>query len=302
MRKSDKEFNSNTAAEYSPLPDEFLQGGGRISGNKTVNKKHKRMIFMTAAVLVIAAAAMPFAKSEAVSEKTPPTQDISQPQQEDTLPPDEPQKLYPLGDGTVKYEIYNDSYYFTGEVIEGDGNKLIASGVLPETSFTETAGVEMPQYEPQQGYTFMGWVACYSTEETKNQTQLIGNTLTADTVELIVPVDGVRNVQIHAAWRRTEENSYPYTLTLNANGGEIDGGQSVSFDAAGPMMSGCCVYLCAYPVPTREGYVFTGWYSEQSGGNAVTRLYGTAFYEKNGDEPDWQTVKPITLYAGWEKA
>ena len=53
--------------------------------------------------------------------------------------------------------------------------------------------------------------------------------------------------------------------------------------------------------PKREGYEFAGWYTEPDGGSLETRLQGIEFYEKKGDEFDWNTMKQVTLYAGWVK-
>lgn len=55
--------------------------------------------------------------------------------------------------------------------------------------------------------------------------------------------------------------NWPNLLTLDANGGTIENENTMTYDAATPMGSGGYVYLCAYPIPVREGYTFTGDYT-----------------------------------------
>ena len=67
-----------------------------------------------------------------------------------------------------------------------------------------------------------------------------------------------------------------YEITFDANGGQCDT-TSMYTDTAGK--------LSALPTPTRGGYTFDGWFTEQSGGTAVT---AETVYDKN-----------TTLYAHW---
>lgn len=67
-----------------------------------------------------------------------------------------------------------------------------------------------------------------------------------------------------------------YEITFDANGGQC-GTTSMYTDTAGK--------LSALPTPTRGGYTFNGWFTEQSGGTAVT---AETVYDKN-----------TTLYAHW---
>ena len=49
------------------------------------------------------------------------------------------------------------------------------------------------------------------------------------------------------------------------------------------------------------GYRFTGWYREASDSGApVEVLSAMEFYEIVNGEPDWRSMKTITLLAGWE--
>lgn len=67
-----------------------------------------------------------------------------------------------------------------------------------------------------------------------------------------------------------------YEITFDANGGQCDT-TSMYTDTTGK--------LSALPTPTRGGYTFNGWFTEQSGGTAVT---AETVYDKN-----------TTLYAHW---
>lgn len=67
-----------------------------------------------------------------------------------------------------------------------------------------------------------------------------------------------------------------YEITFDANGGQCDT-TSMYTDTTGK--------LSALPTPTRGGYTFDGWFTEQSGGTAVT---AETVYDKN-----------TTLYAHW---
>ena len=62
-------------------------------------------------------------------------------------------------------------------------------------------------------------------------------------------------------------------LTLDANGGTINSSASETMNACGPFMSGSVIYPAAYGVPVRDGYRFTGWYSDAGcSGKPVTFL------------------------------
>ena len=116
------------------------------------------------------------------------------------------------------------------------------------------------------GYSFKEWNTNSRGAGTKyNVGQSV--TLTAD-------------LTLYAIWQ-----SNTYTVTLNAAGGT--GGSSsvtVTYDAAMPNIT----------LPTRDGYTFLGYFSEQNGG-------GTQYYDANGSSTNsWTTASGGTLYANWE--
>ena len=177
--------------------------------------------------------------------------------------------------GPLHYTIYNDTF-------GADGQPVILSQSNVDISALADVPLSLPQPEaPAYGaYQFLGWVARYDTSAGQRWTR-VKEPLTAAFAARIKPgEDGVRTLVLRAAWRRTEESRYPWTLRLD------DGATVTEYDAAVPMASGGSVYLCAYPEPVRAGYRFTGWYSDYD----LTR--------------PWDFNAPVTadmtLYAAWQ--
>ncbi len=116
------------------------------------------------------------------------------------------------------------------------------------------------------GYTFNGWF----TEET-NGTQVTSST----TVQIIA------DQTLYAHW-----TAKTYTVNLNIQGGTGGTTQvTATFDSAMPSAT----------APSRTGYTFKGYYSEQNGG-------GTQYYaEDMNSTHNWDIdTNPSTLYAEWE--
>ncbi len=97
------------------------------------------------------------------------------------------------------------------------------------------------------------------------------------------------NMYLNGVYDQTPPDQYCYVL-YNANGGETS-----------PRTQGYSTEWAAkpYPVPTYEGYTFTGWYTQRVGGTKVTALDashdGTTLYahwvDGNGNAPS-QTKGP----------
>ena len=191
--------------------------------------------------------------------------------------------------GTLHYTIYNDTFSAGGE-------PLILAQSDVDISALADAPLSLPQPEaPAYGtYQFLGWVARYDTSAGQRWTR-VEEPLTAAFAARIKPgEDGVRTLALRAAWRRTEESDYPWTLRLD------DGTSVTEYDAAVPLASGGSVYLCAYPEPVRAGYRFTGWL-DASGAETDT-LPAAAFFARTADgQTDWRTPIPVTLTAQWEQ-
>ncbi len=161
---------------------------------------------------------------------------------------------------TVSLEIGDNTYY----VLASRGNLLKLYTVTvrrrPVYSVTfETSGsaVEPQQVEEDQnivqpaasertGYTFRNWT-------------LNGNAVTFPyTVEEGIPQTSGYNVTFTAVFTANE-----YKATLDAKGGEVSNGeQTVTFDQS-----------YNFPVPTRTGYTFLGWYE---GENQLTNAEGAS--------------------------
>lgn len=111
----------------------------------------------------------------------------------------------------------------------------------------------------REGYTFAGW---FDAPENGNKVETL--TVTGD-------------VTLYAHWTKVEAETVTYTITLDKQDESepeklvVDEGETVTFEK-----------------PTREGYIFMGWYTkpEQNRGNRVISLKAT---------------RDVTLYAHWGK-
>ena len=119
----------------------------------------------------------------------------------------------------------------------------------------------LPSASRSGSYSFDGWY----TEKSG------GTKITTDTVFSA-------NTTVYAHWTHTGDNNPPvnyYTLRFETGGGSAIPGVREMYNTR--------IDLTKY-VPTRHGYTFVGWYSEQSLVNKVSDIYLT------GD---------TTVYAGW---
>lgn len=92
----------------------------------------------------------------------------------------------------------------------------------------------------KKGYTFVGWFS----EKTG------GIQITSD-MTLIVAAD-------HVLYDRWKANTYK--IDFNANGGNVlNNNKTVTYDSA----------YGELPTPTRTGYTFNGWFTEQNGGTQI---------------------------------
>lgn len=289
--------NNSAGAEFTPLPDEFSRDGGIQPEQLPKKQRWKRMVLMLAAccLLVYGGAAgeiiggAPSHFAAPVITELPPTPAVS---------------AAPTLTGVIRYTIYNSSFDNGPE--SKHGIRVLDSGEwLAETL---AAGERYALPEPEQPpllerFTFRGWVAWFKgLNEDSPTTRLLSDGFTAEDAACICPDEnGDRTVEIYAVWQRAEESDQPYRLRLVGNGGTVDGKTEETWDTATPLGSGGQVFLCAYPIPERAGYRFTGWYREKSDGGApVEVLSAMEFYEIVNEELDWHSMKTVTLLAGWE--
>ena len=230
---------------------------------------------------------------------------------ETTAPPTEPEEpplpvyaTYPLGDGNCVITVYNDVF----DPENNWENRVLLQQTVSERDFTE---LTLPAAEPVEGFEAVGYALHYGKPDDEGYdrasdlggyARTVSDPLTAEELTWVpVSSDGVRYVNIHVLWRYTGQQEYALPLVLD------DGmGNQTQYDASTPFASGGCTYLSAYPVPEREGYVFTGWYDEN--GERVDYIYALVFYpvlyDENGEfmDYDWRNPKTVTLYAGWHSA
>lgn len=139
------------------------------------------------------------------------------------------------------------TYYLTLDGLGGDinGRKEITLTSSPN----EYQTVDLTQYVPvREGYTFVGW-------------DLNGEYVTS------VPADCFKEsdaVTVLATYTKNTFDNDGIVLTLNANGGQLNGKESNTYDYVGGRDSGASMSLLPY-VPVREGYTFNGWNTKKDG-------------------------------------
>jgi uncharacterized repeat protein (TIGR02543 family) len=166
------------------------------------------------------------------------------------------------GNGVSVNSIYdNAAFKAQWEIINYEISYALDNGSVTSanpTVFnyeTETFTINNPS---KTGYTFTGWS---------------GTGITDKTTTLTIPKNSIGNREYKANY---SINSYK--LMLDATGGNTS------------VNSKTIVYNEVYgelPVPTRTGYVFTGWYTKASGGTEVTT-------QTKMEAAD------VTIYAQWK--
>ena len=312
------------APEYQPLPDEYLQREHpRESADRGQKRKYLRMLCMLTACMLLgystyqaeagqAEGPAPSARETQAPAGTGENREDGEPVQSpaaetktdmviaDTA--DSSPGQYPLEGGILYYKIYNETMLDqpTGDAWE----RILAEGEISVEQLLAGEVIALPQPEVPEGFAFLGWAAHFPGEkETYPKWSLITESFTAEDAVRIQPdEDGNRNVDIHAVWRTQDPDAWQMTMVLDADGGWMEGQATQSYNALTPKYSGGTVYLCAYPVPEREGYRFTGWYiTAGEGKTRVETLPASRFFgEKNG-EPDYSQPLEVHLTAGWEK-
>ena len=101
---------------------------------------------------------------------------------------------------------------------------------------------------------------------------------------------------------------FSYVLTLDANGGTIEGQKSQKYDYLGGADSGTEMKIFQY-VPERRGYIFKGWNAKKDGSGESYMYWGSwrssndesSQFDKDGLIEGRNVFTNITLYATWEK-
>lgn len=188
------------------------------------------------------------------------------------------------------------NYYVTLDAFGGTLNGK--SEVLLQSKKEEFKTINLTQYTPvRKGYTFVGWDLNGEFVTSVDESAFTKN-----------PV-----ARITATYKSNTFNNEDITVTLNGNGGMIEGKESLICNYVGGANSGTSMSLLPY-TPVRDGYTFNGWNTKKDGsGTNMKYIYWRNWdnNEETNKEFDKDTLidegngysryKNITLYASWTK-
>ncbi|WP_449078138.1 InlB B-repeat-containing protein [Ruminococcus sp.] len=189
------------------------------------------------------------------------------------------------------------TYYLTLDGVGGKVNGKYEMTLTSSSSAYQT--VDLTKYTPvRDGYTFVGWA-------------LNGEFVTEITADCFKESDAVK---VLATYTKNTFDNDGIVVTLNANGGQLNGKESNTYDYVGGRDSGALMSLLPY-VPVREGYTFNGWNTKSDGsGTMETYIYWRIWdnneetnkkYDKDTlitEDNGYVRYKNVTLYASWTKA
>lgn len=156
--------------------------------------------------------------------------------------------------------------------------------------------VDLTKYEPERkGCTFKGW-------------DLNGKFVNKITAADFTDSD---SVTVTATYVSNIFYDDEMSVTLNANGGTINGEKSAQYNYLGGGNSGTSMSLLPY-VPVRNGYTFNGWNAKKDGsGKNYKYLYWREWdkdreseFERDGlitNDNGYERYRNLTLYATWTK-
>ncbi|MFJ5792570.1 InlB B-repeat-containing protein, partial [Lysinibacillus sp. NPDC093197] len=131
--------------------------------------------------------------------------------------------------------------------------------LVPNQTVAHGEKATVPPAPTKAGYTFEGW---YTDDERTNQYDFTSNVITANTT-------------LYAKWE-----AVGYTVNFEVNGGSLVPNQTVAHGEKATVP----------PAPTKAGYTFEGWYTDDEGtnqydftNNVITA--NTTFYAK------WEPLK-----------
>ena len=189
------------------------------------------------------------------------------------------------------------NYYVTLDAFAGTINGK-AKEVL-ESRADAFKTIDLTGYIPvRAGYTFVGW----------DLNGAIVNSVDASAFTKDVVVN------LTATYTKYTFDGKGIVLTLNANGGTIDGKAVNKYDYVGGGNSGTAMSLLPY-VPVREGYTFNGWNTKSDGSGTMEKYIFWRIWDNNEEtnkkfdkdtlveeESGYELYKNVTLYASWTKA
>mgnify|MGYP000208449579 FL=1 len=189
------------------------------------------------------------------------------------------------------------TYYLT---LDGVGGKVNGKYEMALTSSSgEYKTVDLTKYTPvRDGYTFVGWA-------------LNGEFVTEISADCFKESDAVT---VLATYTKNTFDNDGIVVTLNANGGQLNGKESNTYDYVGGRDSGALMSLLPY-VPVREGYTFNGWNTKSDGSGTMEKYIYWRIWDNNEEsnkkydkdtliteDNGYVRYKNVTLYASWTKA
>lgn len=188
------------------------------------------------------------------------------------------------------------TYYLTLDGLGGDINGKYEMTLTSSSNDFQT--VDLTQYVPvREDFTFVGWA-------------LNGEFVTEISADCFKEGDAVK---VLATYTKNTFDNDGIVLTLNANGGQLNGKESNTYDYVGGRDSGASMSLLPY-VPVKDGYTFNGWNTKSDGsGDNYKYVYWRIWdnNEETNKEFDKDTLitesngyvryKNVTLYASWTK-
>lgn len=190
--------------------------------------------------------------------------------------------------------LYN--YYLT--LYSGIGR---VSDVQYTNFSTEEDGFEfdLSEYTPvKEGYTFKGWYYSYYDEDAAVWRYVFkDNVITADDY-----LGDSNYIKLIAAWESNSLDMNKKRYVLNANGGKyINNETAATYNFE--VDSSADDYVIANEIPTRDGYVFDGWYksADGSGWNFKALSYGD-YVPPCPMEETCDSYDSIDLYARWKSS
>ena len=215
-----------------------------------------------------------------------------------------------LNDGTELdfnngYRIYG---VFSDKPLKGTGTYYLNldafGGTIKDKSVYQITSksdefktVDLTKYEPERkGCTFKGW-------------DLNGKFVNKITAADFADRDSVTVTATYTTNEGFDDSQIH--VTLDANGGTIDGKKSAKYNYLGGGNSGTSMSLLPY-VPTRNGYTFNGWNAKKDGsGKNYKYLYWREWdknreseFERDGlitEGSGYERYRNLTLYATWTK-
>lgn len=189
----------------------------------------------------------------------------------------------------------NITYDVSGKDIAGSETHLFGS------YYDEKSGLGDVSRLAKKGYTAKSnrWIV--GKNGTKEVSDNVGLAKSQDVAEYCGVLDEFKKddttIDLYPIW-----TANTYTLTVNPNGGLINGdGSSKVLDTKLCFDTGNCCDI-SYLKPTRKGFEFLGWYDAPENGNIVYDSNGKCI--NNGNYwKDSSYVNPnnLTVYAQWKK-